>query len=98
MGPESKTCPTMTCFCRGNTHVCFTCGSGELEMGSGELGEVCTSCGAVSSETEFAGSQGAENDESDLPDWTNHYTVSNSTERQLASAFAFPLRNRGYIL
>jgi len=69
------------------TEVCLNCGSDEFESGPLDLDSVCTSCGAVGA---FASNP--ERDESQKSDqgeqlrWSDYYTVTNSTEQQVATA------------
>lgn len=69
------------------TEVCLNCESDEFESGPLDLDSVCTSCGAVGdfvSTPERDASQTS--DQVERFSWSDHYTVKNSTEQQVATA------------
>ena len=70
--------------------VCLNCGSDEIESGPLDLDSVCTSCGAVGV---FAPNperdEGQKSNQGERFCWSDHYTVTNSTEQQVATALEY---------
>lgn len=70
--------------------ACSVCGSSEVVDGPLDIGPVCVDCGTVAA-TEIATGvlDSMSGDESRNEDWTDHYSVRNSTEQQVAAALEF---------
>ncbi|WP_420182082.1 hypothetical protein ACNO8S_13555 [Haloarcula sp. KBTZ06] len=67
--------------------VCLNCGAANLESGPLNLGSVCKSCGAVGEfESEPQEVENQATSQKEQPSWSEHYTVKNSTEQQVATA------------
>ena len=74
----------------GEKNVCPVCGSTDFDDGPSGIGPVCVICGAVvASDVEADILPSSSSDHTKDREWSDYYSVSNSTEQQIASAFAF---------